>query len=563
MVKLDSAKLEDILKLLIGLVLIIWINLLASSYFGRIDLTEEKRYTIKPATKKLLSDLDDVVTIEVYLEGELNASFERMQKSIKETLEEFRIYSDNKLQYSFVDPSSALNEQARGEFMQGLMARGIQPTNVIDKRDGNRVEKLIFPGAIVSYGGVEQGVMLLGGNKAASSEEKINQSIEGIEYNLASTIHGLTSIERKSVGVIRGHGELDEVEMASLLTSLDANYNLSFIDVNKPLPSVGAVLLAKPTSSFTEIEKYNLDQYLMNGGKLFMLLDKLQANMDSASSVSNYSFPYNLNLDDMLFKYGIRINNDLIQDNSASNYPVNVGNFGDQPQIKMIKWWFYPIINRYGDHVITRNMDAVIGKFVSTIDTVKADGVKKTPLMFTSEYSRSMTAPVNVSLQDLRKTLTPEMLNEANLPVAYLMEGEFTSLYKNRFKPEGVNDQQFKDQSDTDAKIVIVSDGDIAKNDVNPRTGSPQPLGFDPFSGVDYANQEFILNTLNYLVDDEGLITARNKQIKIRPLDKVKIGNEKTKWQMINLVLPIILLIGYGVIRFYLRKRKYTGFKTD
>ncbi len=563
MVKLDSRKLEDVLKLLIGLAFIVWVNILSSAYFTRLDLTEEKRYTIKEATKEMLSDLDDKVYIDVYLEGELNSSFERLQRSVRETLEEFRVYSDNKVQFTFYDPAAALNEKARNEFMQGIMARGIQPTNVIDERDGNRIEKLIFPGALVSYGGVEKGVMLLGGNKAGTAEEKINQSIEGTEYALASAIHELTSLERKSVGVVTGHGELDQLQMASLNNELASNYNMTSIDLSKAVESVDALIMAKPTQSFSEAEKYHLDQYLMNGGKVLLFMDKLQANMDSASNESNYAFPYSLNLDDQLFKYGIRINNDMIQDNSASSYPVNVGNLGDQPQIKLIKWSFYPILNRFADHVITRNLDAVLGKFVSTLDTVKADGVKKTPLLFTSDYSRSLTAPVNVSLQDLRKNLTPEMMNQSQLPVAYLLEGNFTSLYKNRFKPEDVDDQLFVDSSSEEAKLLVVSDGDLAKNDVNPKTGNPQPLGFDPFTGASYANQDFIINALNYILDDQGLITARSKEVKIRPLDKVKIKQERAYWQVLNLVVPIVLLITFGLIKWYIRKRKYTGFKTD
>ncbi len=563
MVKLDSRKLEDILKLLIGLVFIVWLNVLSSAHFTRLDLTEEKRYTIKEATKDMLSGLDDKVYIDVYLEGELNSSFERLQRSVRETLEEFRVYSDNKVQFTFYDPAAALNEKARNEFMQGIMARGIQPTNVIDERDGNRIEKLIFPGALVSYGGVEKGVMLLGGNKAGTAEEKINQSIEGIEYALASAIYELTSLERKSVGIAVGHGELDQLQMASLNNELASNYNVTSVDLSGAVESVDALVMAKPTQSFDEVEKYHLDQYLMNGGKVLLFMDKLQANMDSASKESNYAFPYSLNLDDQLFKYGVRINNDMIQDNSASSYPVNVGNLGDQPQIKLIKWSFYPILNRFGDHVITRNLDAVLGKFVSTVDTVKADGVKKTPLLFTSDYSRALTAPVNVSLQDLRKNLTPEMLNQSQLPVAYLLEGRFTSLYKNRFKPEGINDQLFVDTSNEKAKLLVVSDGDLARNDVNPKTGNPQPLGFDPFTGASYANQDFIINALNYMLNDQGLITARSKEVKIRPLDKVKIKEERAYWQVLNLIVPIVLLIAFGLIKWYLRKRKYTGFKTE
>ena len=447
--------------------------------------------------------------------------------------------------------------------MRSLMANGIQPTNIIDEKNGERLEKLVFPGAIVSYGGVEKGVMLLKGNKASSAEEKLNQSIEGIEYELASAIRGLTSLQRKKIGIVKGHNELDSLEMAGFTAALSDLYDLGKIYLNEVPEQYDGIIVAKPTKAFSDQEKYHLDQYLLRGGKVIMLIDKLQANMDSASAAFNYSFPYELNLDDQLFKYGLRVNNDLIQDNSAAGYPVVVGNMGNQPQIKLQTWPFFPIINSMSDHPVTRNMDAVLLRFASTIDTIKVKGVSKTPLMYTSQYSRSVTAPVNVSVQDLRVNLTAEMLNKKHLPVAYLLEGKFQSLYKNRFKPEGIDEQGFIGDAREGAKLLLVSDGDIARNEINSRNGMPQPLGFYPFSQNTYANQDFLLNAIAYMLDDEGIITARNKEIKIRPLDKVKVANEKTKWQIINLLLPVLLLIVYGVVRYYLRKRKFTGFGNE
>ncbi|UII23349.1 gliding motility-associated ABC transporter substrate-binding protein GldG [Fulvivirga ligni] len=560
MVVLNSRKLESFLRFFIGLVAVVLINIVAGTNFFRLDLTEEGRYTIKEPTKEMLHDLDDVVYIEVYLDGDLNSGFKRLQRSIRETLEEFRIYSGDNIQYTFNDPTAAMSEKARGEFMRDLMAKGIQPTNIIDNQNGNRVEKLIFPGALVSYGGTEAGVMLLKGNQAASAEEKLNQSIESIEYELASAIRELTTLTRKKVAIVRGHGELDSLQMASFTSALSQRYDLGKERLDRDLSSYDAMLIAKPQNKFSDQEKYYLDQYLMKGGKVMLLLDKLQANMDSASAPMNFAFPYDENLDDQLFKYGIRFNNDLIQDQRAASYPIVVGNMGDQPQLSLENWPFFPIVNQFANHPITRNMDAVLLKFVSTMDSIKVDGVKKTPLLFTSQYSRSVTSPVNVSVQDLRKNLTPEMLNKPHLPVAFLLEGTFTSLYKNRFKPEGINADNAIDDSDPSAKMLVVSDGDIAENEINKRTGDPQPLGFYPFAQSEFANQDFLLNSLAYMLDDGGLITARNKEVKIRPLDKVKIDREKTKWQIINLVLPVLLIIIYGLIRFYLRKKKYTGF---
>jgi gliding-associated putative ABC transporter substrate-binding component GldG len=236
---------------------------------------------------------------------------------------------------------------------------------------------------------------------------------------------------------------------------------------------------------------------------------------------------------------------------------------GGQPQIQLIQWPFFPLFNRFADHPITTNLNAVKGRFVSTIDTVKAEGVKKTPLLFTSDYSRSINAPVKVSIQDLRQNLTPDKLSEQNLPVAYLLEGKFRSLYENRFKPEGVDESKFVPRSAAGAKLLIIGDGDIARNDINPRTGMPQALGYDPFEETTFGNEDLLMNALHFMIDEKGLITARNKEIAIRPLDRIKIAEERTFWQFINLVLPVILIVLFGIVRHFSRKRRFTGFNTD
>jgi gliding-associated putative ABC transporter substrate-binding component GldG len=281
--------------------------------------------------------------------------------------------------------------------------------------------------------------------------------------------------------------------------------------------------------------------------------------MNRASEEDYFAFPYDLNLDDQLFKYGIRINPDLIQDAVSGKYPVVVGGESNRPQIMQMDWPFFPLINQYAIHPITRNLDASLLKFVSSIDTVKATGVRKTPLLFSSQYSRKVTAPVKVGVNDLRKQMQEGSFDSGKIPVSYLLEGEFTSLYKNRFSPEGVDTTGFKEQSVL-TKIIIVADGDLARNDVNPRDGNPQQLGLDPFTQYTFANQDLLLNMVAYLVEENGLIKARNKEIKVRPLDKEKIRSERSFWQVINLVLPMAALVIFGIVRAYWRKVKYTRF---
>lgn len=561
MVNWKSKKTGDVLLLANGLVALVLINLLSSQFFFRLDLTEEKRYSIHEATREMLSNLDDDVYIEVFLEGELNAGFRRFQKSIRETLETFRIYSDNRVQYSFTDPATALSRKAQQEYMADLAAKGIQPTNVIDTRNGERVEKIIFPGLLISYGGAEQGVMLLKGNKAGTPEEEINQSIEGIEFEIANAMYKLMETDPKQIGMLSGHGELEGRQIAALEDALSQLYHVKKITLDDAaLSACQAIVIAKPTRTFSPLDQFHLDQYIMNGGKVLFLLDKLDASMDSASQASYFAFPYETRLDDQLFRYGVRINPDLVQDRYAARYPVITGQRADgTAQIQLMEWPFFPLVNRFTEHPITHNLDRVLLRFVSSIDTVKAEGIRKTPLLFTSQYARTLTAPVNVNINELRRDLSVEQFGEKHIPLAYLLEGKFTSLFKNRFLPEGVERASAREQS-IPTSLIVVSDGDVARNEINRRTGQPSPLGFDPFTNYTFANQDMLLNMMAYLVDEDGLIRARNKDIKIRPLNREKIVEEKLLWQLVNLVAPLVLLVIFGVARAYWRKKRFANF---
>jgi ABC-2 type transport system permease protein len=561
MVDWKSKKTGDLLLLANGLVILVLVNLLSAQYFFRLDLTEEKRYSIASSTREMLASVDDDVYVEVFLEGELNAGFRRFQKSIRETLEMFRVYSDNKVHYTFTDPATARSQKARQEFMADLAAKGIRPTNVIDTRDGDRVEKIIFPGVVISYGGAEKGVMLLKGNKAATPEEEINQSIEGIEFELANAIYKLTEPDPPQIGMVSGHGELEGVSVVSFQNALAEVYHVRRVNLSDPTLSVfDALVIAKPTQPFSSADKYALDQYIMRGGKVLFLLDRLDASMDSARQANYFAFPYEIELADQLFRYGVRINPNLVQDRYAARYPVITGEREDgTPQIHLMEWPFFPLINRFADHVITHNLDRVVTRFVSSIDTVKAEGVRKTPLLFTSEYSRTLAAPVNVNINELRSELSVDQFTEQFIPVAYLLEGKFTSLYKNRFLPEDVAKEGFRPEGQT-TSLIVVSDGDVARNEVNRRTGQPLPLGFDPFANYTFANQDLLLNMIAYLIDENGLIRARSKEIRIRPLDREQIASERIKWQLINLGVPLVLLVAFGMIRSYARKRKFASF---
>ncbi len=562
MVKLNSKKLESILYFLVGILVIIVTNQLSARLFYRIDLTEEKRYTISEASKNLLGNLDDVVYIEVYLEGELPAGIKRLQKSVKERLHEFKIYAGSNLQFRFINPSTARSQKARQEFYESLIKKGIQATNLYNNVDGNRTQTLVFPGAILTYGSKEIGITFLKGNKASSPQEQLNQSIEGVEYELSSAIKSLTENKTMRIALLKGHGELDTLQIAGLTAELMKNFKVFHTNLNARSSLLGfdAIILAKPTNAFSEIDKYKIDQFIMRGGKAVFLIDGLHAEMDSVDNETNLALPFETNLEDMFFKYGFRINKDLIIDMNAAPYPVVVGNLGDNPQIRLLPWPFFPMVNEYTNHPTVRNLDAVLTKFISTIDTLKVDGIRKIPLMNTSQYSKILASPVILSINELKKDMKPESFNSGPQITAWIYEGKFTSLYKNRFLPGNADKSEFIADGNS-TKILIVSDGDIARNDINPKTGQPLELGYDPFTEKRFANADFLVNTMKYLLGEDGIINTRSKEIKIRPLDKVKLSKQKTTWQLINLVLPIVIIILFGIVKYVMRKRKYASFK--
>ncbi len=386
MVKRGNKKWDDLLVLGIGIVFLILINIVANRFPLRIDLTEEKRYTISEATKELLRGLEDVVYVEVYLEGQFPSGFQRLQRSVKETLDEFRTFAGKNIQYKFIDPAMAKTGKARNEFYMGLAQKGIQPTNLYDTENGSKTEKLIFPGAVVSYGGNEKGVMLLKGNMAAKAEERLNQSVEGVEYELASAIRQVIREQKKKVAIINGYGGPDSLQLAGLSNALHENYAVSKVDISsmESLKDFDAIIMAHPVKPVSEQDKFKIDQYIMNGGKALFFIESMEVKTDSIGLEHNYALPNNHNLDDQFFQYGIRINTNLIQDLSSGAQPIVVGNMGDQPQIRMMPWPFYPVINRFNKHSIVKNLDAIYTKYISSMDTVKAEGVKKTPLLFTS-----------------------------------------------------------------------------------------------------------------------------------------------------------------------------------
>ena len=531
---------------------------LGSCFYFRIDLTEDQRYSIHPATQKLLSELEEELHIEVYLTGDLPTGLKQLKRATQELLEECNVYAQRQLHYEFIDLNKVPATHKKS-CLRKLAAKGIQPTNLYIQEKGRRIEKLIFPSALMTYRGQEGGVWLLKGNKMASPAQMINQSMEGLEYELASTLEKLVRTQRRQVALLRGHSEPDLSQLSGLIKALEERYMLHIVDFSarSTLGAYDVLLITKPQHSFSETEKYLLDQYIMKGGKVLFFLDSLRINMESLSRQEAFAFPLHIGLDDQLFRYGVRINPDLVQDLRSGVYPVVVGNLGNQPQLKLLPWNFFPILNHFSDHLVTKNMDVLYPQFVSSMDMIQVQGVIHTPLIFTSRHSRRLEAPVHVNLEALRKPPQPANYNHGHIPLAYLLEGTFTSLYKNRFLPEGFDRSTFLPESQP-TKLLVCASGNIVLNSLEPRKKQPLPWGYDPFLQQHFANQDFVCNTLAYVLNEEGLINLKNKTLKIRLLDQVKLDQERRWWQLMNLVVPLLLLGLLGAVWNYLYKRIYT-----
>lgn len=578
MVKNKANRNKDISSLLIGVLVIILLNFIASFAFERFDLTTEKRYSLANASKELVKNLDDIVYVKVYLEGDFPASYKKLRDETQEMLDEFRAYANDNLDYEFINPAESGDEKITKEIYQQLYKQGLRPTDLPEKTTDGFSNKLIWPGAIFFYKGKEIPIQLLKSTLGGNPETIINNSIEGLEYEIANAIRSLTNNEIPKIAFIEGHGELDKYDVASFTSSLAEFYSIDRLALNEELhslteraiidssqsyvvkPKYKAIIIAKPQERFSEKDKFIIDQYIMYGGKVLWLIDPVFASMDSLQNADvTMAIPLDLNLDDQLFTYGVRINTNLIQDLQAAPLPVVTGSIGNQPKTELFPWYFFPLLTPANEHPIVKNLNMVKGEFTSTIDTVNKKNIHKTGLLKSSQYTKISSAPTRVSLSVLRFEPDQNQFNKGHQVAAVLLEGTFESVFKNRVPPQilNANEIAFKEQSSA-TSMIVVADGDIAKNPVNKRTNEFMALGIDRYTKQQYGNPDFLLNVMNYLCDEDGLMTVRSKKFKIRMLDQTLLKAERFKWQLINTVLPVGFIIIFGLAHYLDRKKKYT-----
>ncbi|MBL7887949.1 MAG: gliding motility-associated ABC transporter substrate-binding protein GldG [Bacteroidia bacterium] len=560
----NKNKKRDLTSLALAVVIIVLLNFVGSFVFHRFDLTAEKRYTLSDATKNLLSEINDVVYVKVYLDGDFPAGFKRLRDETREMLDEFRAYSNDNIEYEFINPSVSDNKKQQNEIYKQLYDKGLEPTNLEVKEESGTSQQIVWPAALVTYKGRELPWQLLKTQMGQSAEGQLNNSIQALEYEFASVIRNLSKVVRPQIGFIEGHGELDTLASYDIAAALSEFYIVKRVEIKqqlKALEGYKAIVIAKPDTAFSEQDQFIIDQYIMKGGKVLWVVDPINMPVDSLSRMGRVmAVPYTLGIDKMLYKYGVRVNENMVVDMQCSAIPINKALKGQQPRFELMPWIFSPLLNPTLDHPIVKNLDIIKTDFASTIDTIEQKGVKKTILLQSSKYSKTLVQPVRVDLNYLRFQLDEKQFNNPYQNVAVLLEGEFQSVFKNRIPPEIANDSAIGFKADgVKTAMIVISDGDIIRNDVQYQTRKPYPLGFDKYTQRTYGNRNFILNCINYLCDDSGLISVRARELTLRLLDKKKVKNEGTKWKVINTAVPLLLVIVYGLIYYYIRKRKYSS----
>lgn len=532
----------------------------------RLDLTEDMRYTLSDPTLKVLSGVKNDIYVQVYLDGEMPIPLKKLKRSVREMLDEFRIASRRRIDYEFINPSESRDAKQRQTRYQSLINKGLTPVNIqAGDAEGGSTQKIIFPGMLINCNGIEVPVNFLKNNPAISYEQNILHSVESLEYELIQNIATLSSDTIYKVAFIEGQGEIPEIETADLTLNLARFFTVDRgIIGGKPgiLDNYAAVIIAGPEKEFSESDKLVLDQYIMNGGKVMWLFDEVAVNADSLVYGETVGLYRPLNIEDQLFMYGARVNPAVVQDLDCMVIRLKVASGNSSQQIVPAPWVYYPLLIPSSDNAVTRNLNRVKGEFVNYIDTVGLDrAIKKSVLLSTSGNSRTLSPPLMVSLKEAELTPDVKDFNKSALPVAVLLEGVFPSAFRNRVVSNLTDTKNFKIRTESRyTKLIVIADADIIRNEVS-HAGletTPLPLGQDKYTGQMFGNRDFLINCLNYLVDDHGIMELRSREMKLRLLNKIKVKSGKTEWQLINVLGPVLIVILAGVLYNYFRKRKYT-----
>jgi ABC-2 type transport system permease protein len=547
-------------KILVIIIALVLLNVVSQQFYGRFDLTKDKRYTLTDTAIETVINVDSPIIIDVFLEGEFPSEFKRLRNETKQLLEEFKVHNPNII-YNFFNPTK--DEENKEQIISQLTERGLQPYQINVKESGKTSQTIIFPWALASFEDYSVKIPLIKNRLGDTQQDLVTNSVQHLEYAFADAFKKLTQDKEKRIAVLKGNGQLDDVYIADFLQSIREYYFIAPFTLDsvaqqpqktlEQLKSFDLLISAKPSELFTEEEKLVLDQHLMHGGKSIWLTEGIVMDRDSlySESGSAVAFIKDLNLNDFFFKYGVRINPNIVLDMYSSPIPLAVGE-GNNMQVMPITWQYSPLAASNPEHPVTSNLNLVKFDFASQIDTLK-NNLDKTVLLQSSPLSKLQGVPAMISLDVVTAEPDKASFNKGPQNLAVLIEGEFTSVYNNRVLPFNVSD--FKNKSSA-SKMLIISDGDVIKNDVLRNT--PQDLGFDRSGNQPIGNKEFLLNAVNYMLQDNGLVKLRSKEVAIAFLDPERIAPEKTKWQVIAVALPLVILAVFGLVFGYFRKQQYT-----
>ncbi len=567
---MNISKSQHLIRLAFAFAILVMINVISGLYHGYLDLTEEKRYTFSESTERLLEEVDGRVYVQLLLDGALPADIKRLKQSTIELLQDFEDRNNN-IEWELYDPNIGAIKTVN-QRREELAKDKIFPQEIQIVEAGERTSKLVYPQAIIRLGNKQEVVQLIEASSMnVPIEVQVNNSIQLLEYKFAFALNNLFNSEPKLILFTEGHGELSEERTARLEGELRKRNITGRINLDTlvTIPKdVDLLIVAKPTLAFTDKDLFKIDQYLMNGGKILWALDKLNVTLQDINEQKFYvPPPFETNLEDILFKYGVRIQPNLILDLECTQIPQVIAAQGDKVQTKLFPWYYHPLVAPKSDHPIVKNIDRVNLIFPSTIDTLEPRtvdplNIKKDILLSSSQYSRFQITPVRLNFEILKYPPDPDQFDKGPQAVAVLLSGNFESFYKNRLPVDTKSTLEeigtpFKALSEQTSQIVI-SDGDLFKNKYNAETNQLSPIGYNSWEKKTFdGNRQFTLNCIEYLTDDGGLMDSRAKEIKLRPLDKVKVDAEMRYWQMLNLGLPIFLLAIFGFLYKYIRDRKY------
>ena len=568
----QSKKTQAFISIALVAAILLIVNILATMKNGHWDLTEEKRFTMTEPTKRQLHDLKDVVFVRVFLDGKFPASFKRLQGATREMLDDFHAMNPY-VEYKFEDPSVGGTLEERKRHYEELAKEGLVPTRLRLVNDKEKTEQYIFPFAEFNYRNRKVIVKLLENDVPGQNQEvSINNSVSLLEYKMSNAIQKLLKNDRPNIIFTEGHDELKKEETADLEQTLRAFYDTGRMNLDSVLnipfkdsmKRVDILVVAKPKTAFSEKQKFQIDQYVMQGGKVIWLIDRLTAELsDMQKTGQMVPVEYPLNLEDLLFRYGVRIDPKLVLDMESSRLPMKVGMTGNQPQMELFQWFYFPIVAPSSKHPIVRSLDRVWLQFPSPIDTIRTTkgNVRKSIILTSSKHARLQATPTTLNFEILRYPVDPSKFDKPNIPLAVMLEGEFPSLFENRVTPEQLAMMQQLGLTFTplskETKMLVVSDGDVARNEYDARQGALLPLGYNRFDNYKFANKDFLMNAIEYMLDDKGIIEARGKEVKLRLLDTQKAKDNTTLIRLLNILLPLVFLGVFGAIYFWRRKRKY------